>query len=71
MTKRLSRIRTKKRSGGARPSPYHKAFAAVPHLADAAQQLPDPFGMIPPQLSYWGNTSGVNNCVCAEEASRG
>jgi hypothetical protein len=25
--------------------------------------------MIPPQLSDWGNTSGVDDCVCAEEAA--
>ena len=69
MAKKRSRITAKKRSGGATPSPYHKAFAATPYLAEGAQQLPDPFGMIPPRLSYWGNDNGVADCVCAEEAA--
>jgi hypothetical protein len=59
----------KKRFRGARRSPSHKAFAAAPQPALPAQLVPDCWGVVPPQLSDWGNANGVDDCVCAEEAA--
>jgi hypothetical protein len=53
------------RPRGARRSPSHKAFAAPAHKA---QPVPDFFGVIPPELSFWGN-SQYGDCVSAEEAA--
>ena len=53
------------RPRGARRSPAHKAFAAPAHKAQA---VPDSFGVVPPQLSYWDNST-YGDCVSAEEAA--
>ena len=50
---------------GAIPSPRCKAFAAHPHKATA---VPDSWGVIPTQLSIWGNST-YGDCVSAEEAA--
>ena len=50
---------------GAIPSPRCKAFAAHPHKAAA---VPDSWGVIPTQLSIWGNST-YGDCVSAEEAA--
>jgi hypothetical protein len=49
---------------GARPSPRHKAFAVPRHQAGP---IPATFGVIPTQISMWGNDR-FGDCVSAEEA---
>jgi len=50
---------------GAFQSPRHKAFAAHPHVASS---VPDSWGVVPAQLSMWGNST-YGDCVSAEEAA--
>ena len=49
---------------GARPSPRSKIFRAPHHVAKA--QIPATFGVLPTQLSCWGNCT-YGDCVSAEE----
>ena len=51
---------------GAFPSPKHKAFAAPAFKRTTA--IPDAWGVIPPQLDIWGNSTW-GDCVSAEEAA--
>jgi cell division septation protein DedD len=54
-----------RRPRGAIPSPRHKLVQANRHVARA---VPASFGVVPPQLSYWGNNV-YGDCVSAEEAA--
>ena len=47
------------------PSPRHKAFARPAHKARIG--IPESFGVVPSELSYWGNQT-YGDCVSAEEA---
>jgi len=50
---------------GARPSPAHKIFATPKYHPGA---VPEFFGVVPPELSFWDN-SQYGDCVSAEEAA--
>ena len=47
---------------GARPSPRHKAFGAMPHRAGT---VPPQFSRLAPELHYWGNDQ-YGDCVPTE-----
>lgn len=51
---------------GAFPSPKHKAFA-VPSFKPITT-IPASWGVVPPQLDIWGNSTW-GDCVSAEEAA--
>ncbi len=52
------------RPRGAIPTPRHQLAAAIPFRGGAA---PTSFGVVPSQLSYWGNNQ-YGDCVPCEEA---
>ena len=54
-----------RRPRGARPSPRHKLVSTPRHVARPG--IPVSYGVIPSQLSYWGNDVD-GDCVSAEEA---
>lgn len=51
---------------GALPSPPHKAFSV--HAFRKTTPIPEAWGVIPPQLDIWGNSTW-GDCVSAEEAA--